>query len=113
MAAPKKPRKDHKKPVQISFDPGILRQVDAAKETKQFGRSAYVMQAILSYMRLKREQEIDRQFAEAYGRPGVAEEMLNDLEPFLPHQVWTDDDLTEIIPPQAEPARRSARGGRR
>ena len=53
MAPPRKPPSSSKKTVQICFDRTILRHVDAAEEAKQIGRSAYVMRAIVAYIRLK------------------------------------------------------------
>src|SRR5205823_3601446 len=101
MAAKKKPQAHVKKPVQISFDPQILRQVDANREAKKAGRSAFVMQAILTYLRMQREKDLEEQVRQAY--KGQADKLLGELEPYLPHQVWSDDDVETI--PAAPPVR--------
>lgn len=104
------PKKANKKPVQVSMDPTVLRQIDSDGEAKRLGRSAYIVRAVLAYMKAKRGEALDEQIRRAYA--GKADELLKDVEAFLPHQVWSsDDDLVETGPVERKPARRA--GGKR
>jgi hypothetical protein len=104
-----KPRKSpatSKKPVQISLDPKLLQRVDADEETKASGRSAFMVNAILLYLREKERRRIDEEIHRAYA--GQADELFAEAEPLMAGQVWPpDDDLVEVGEPLA-PARRRA-----
>src|SRR5580658_6452105 len=88
--APRNPSRS----VQISLKQDLLRQVDAEPEVKKEGRSAFIAQAILLLLRVKREKLIDDQIRAAY--EGHAEEILAEAMPLIESQVWPpDDDLVE------------------
>src|SRR5438309_1046676 len=94
--------------VQISLKRELLQQIDADEEVRHGGRSAFITQAILTYMRLKKRKQVDDQFAAAFA--GRAEEILADSRPLIDSQAWPpDDDLVEI----GEPAPAQAAAGRR
>lgn len=83
-----------KAPVQVSLDRKLLQQIDADEEVRKKGRSAFITQAILIYMRAKREKQIDEQFRTALS--GQADSMLEEARPFMAAQVWPpEDDLVE------------------
>ncbi len=98
-----------KQPLQISIDRALVKLIDAHKETRRLGsRSAFITQAILSYLKAQREREIEARIERAYDDQ-AAQEVFEDLQAFLPHQVWSpDDDLVESGPmtPPARSARR-------
>jgi hypothetical protein len=83
-----------KKPVQISIDPKLLRRVDADEETKAGGRSAFVVNAILLYLREKERRRIDDEIHRAYA--GKGDELYAEAEPLMAGQGWPpEDDLVE------------------
>lgn len=94
-----------KKPVQISIDTALLRRIDADSEARATGRSAFISRAVVRYLRDKQSARVDAQFRIALA--GKAEELLEELEPFLAGQVW-DEELGGA-PASAVPRRRSAR----
>ena len=110
MATTRRKPPARKKPVQVSLDQSLLRQVDAEEETKRRGRSAFVTQAILCYLRQKRSKEVDYRLTAAYA--GKAAELWAEAEPWISEQAWPpEDDLVEIVEPQQPRAR--ARVGKR
>ena len=106
--APKKPASATKKAVQVSFDRELLRTIDTEAKGRG-GRSAFIVQAVLTFLRAKKEAEIDEQIRRAY--EGHADELLADSKAMMDSQSWPpEDDLCENIPEQ--PLKRSARKGR-
>jgi metal-responsive CopG/Arc/MetJ family transcriptional regulator len=77
------------KPVQISIDTELLRQVDADYETLTKGRSAFVRSAIELYLAAKRRREIETQIAAAYG--GQADALLAEAADLVDAQEWPGD----------------------
>ena len=55
------------KAIQISIDERLLSQLDEDEEVKKDGRSAVFRRAVAAYLKEKREREISRRYAEAYG----------------------------------------------
>ena len=110
MVTSRKKPPARKKAVQVSLDQLLVKQVDAEDETKRLGRSAFITQAILSYLRQKRSQEVDDRLTAAYA--GKADELRAEAELWISEQVWPpEDDLVETV--TLEPPRsRARRGGR-
>jgi metal-responsive CopG/Arc/MetJ family transcriptional regulator len=54
------------RPVQISIDAELLRQIDADHETRTRGRSAFVRSAIELCLSARRRRQIEAQIAAAY-----------------------------------------------
>lgn len=77
------------KPVQISIETELLRQVDADQETLTQGRSAFVRSAIELYLTAKRRRQIETQIAAAYG--GQADALLAEAADLMDAQEWPDD----------------------
>ena len=99
-----------KKPVQISIDTALVKRIDADAETRAAGRSAFITNAVLRYLRDKENQRIDEQFRTALA--GKADELYAEVEPFLAAQVWSEGEaLVERRPPPRE--RKRSAGGRR
>jgi len=94
-----------RKPVQISIDTALLRRIDADSEARASGRSAFISRAVVRYLLDKERERVDAQFRTALA--GKADELLAELEPFLPGQVW--DEEVGGTPAAAGPRRRSAR----
>lgn len=76
------------KPVQISIDEELLREVDADPEARSAGRSAFVRSAIHLYLQAKRRRGIDEAIRRAYD--GGADELLAEIEDLLEAQTWPD-----------------------
>lgn len=72
------------------MDPGLLRRVDADEETRAGGRSAFVVNAILLYLREKERQRIDAEIHRAYA--GKADELFAEAEPLMAGQAWPPED---------------------
>lgn len=102
-------KKATKRPVQVSLDTSLVRKIDADSESRRDGRSAYITNAILLYMRAKREKLIDDQLVAALSATGVPEGMSREAAPFIASQDFgPDDDLVE----DHGPRRRRATKGR-
>jgi metal-responsive CopG/Arc/MetJ family transcriptional regulator len=76
------------KPVQVSLDERLLRQIDADPETKRRGRSAVVSSALLLYLRSKRRRAVDDAIFAAYG--DSADAMARDMDPLILAQTWPE-----------------------
>lgn len=108
MAVARKKPPAGKKAVQVSLDRSLLKRVDAEEDTRRLGRSAFITQAILSYLRQKRSQEVDERLTAAYA--GRADELWAEAEPWISEQLWPpEDDLVEIAQPE-QPRSRARRG---
>lgn len=99
-----------KKPVQISIDTSLLEKIDAEQETRAVGRSAFIANAVLRYLRDKENEQIDEQFRTTL--TGEAVRLYSEVEPFLAAQVWPDEDRSSR-PRASVSARKRASGGRR
>ena len=76
------------KPVQISVDEDLLREIDADPEARELGRSAFIRSAARLYLRAKKEREIDAQIRQAYA--GEADAMLAEIHDLLEDQHWPE-----------------------
>ena len=56
------------KAIQISFDEGLLRRLDADEEVKRVGRSAVMRRAVMDYLRRRRSARIAASYRHAYAR---------------------------------------------
>jgi metal-responsive CopG/Arc/MetJ family transcriptional regulator len=63
------------KAIQFTIDEALLRRVDADRETKTVGRSAFLRRAIAEYLRRKRAGEIRDAYRRGYAEhpPGGGE----------------------------------------
>lgn len=77
------------RPVQISMDTELLRQVDTDPQTRAQGRSAFVRSAIEFYLAAKGRRRIEAQLAKAYA--GRASALLEEAADLMDAQVWPDD----------------------
>jgi hypothetical protein len=100
MAKPKKktkatkpPRREVKKAVQVSFDQKVLKELDANAKSRRIGRSAFITQAVLLFMRVKKAKDLDDHFTQVY--QGRAEEMAAEVREFDGSRAWPPvSDLT-------------------
>ena len=56
------------KPIQVTFDEGLLAALDARPEVRERGRSAVLREAAAAYLAKRRTEDIARQYEEAYTR---------------------------------------------
>ena len=76
------------KPVQISLDAELLRRIDKDPEARKLGRSAFVRNAVSTYLRAKERRQIDEAIRRAY--EGTADELLAEVESVLEAQAWPE-----------------------
>jgi metal-responsive CopG/Arc/MetJ family transcriptional regulator len=76
------------KPVQISLDQQLLRRIDRDPETRQRGRSAFIRNAVSTYLRAKERHQVDEAIRRAY--EGKDDEMLSEVEALIGSQAWPD-----------------------
>lgn len=76
------------KPVQISLDQELLRRIDRDPEARELGRSAFIRNAVSTYLRAKERRQIDDAIRRAY--EGHADEMLAEVEGLIEAQAWPD-----------------------
>jgi metal-responsive CopG/Arc/MetJ family transcriptional regulator len=77
------------KPVQISIDTDLLRQIDEDPETRQRGRSSFVCSAIELYLKVKDRRRLEAQIIAAYG--GQADTVLAEVLDLIEAQAWPHD----------------------
>ncbi len=77
------------KPVQVSLDERLLKQIDADPETKREGRSAFVRSAVVTYLSAKKRRAVDDAIRKAY--ESDAEPMVTEVESLLENQAWPED----------------------
>jgi metal-responsive CopG/Arc/MetJ family transcriptional regulator len=77
------------KPVQISMDTELLRQVDSDPEARAYGRSAFIAAAVEHYLAGKARRRIESRLTAAYA--GQADALLEDVAPFVDRQAWPSD----------------------
>jgi len=58
------------KPIQISFDEELLKELDESEEVKRVGRSAVMRRAVKEYLQRRRRRSIADQYRGAYGDEG-------------------------------------------
>lgn len=73
--------------IQITFDEALLARLDAHPEVRKRGRSAVLREAAGAYLAQKAAKDIDRQYAEGYGRFPQTDEELEWGE----SRVWPED----------------------
>ena len=61
------------KPIQVSFDERLLKQLDADPEVKRDGRSLVLRRAAYEYLRRKRRSAIAEAYRRAYANKGASE----------------------------------------
>ena len=61
------------KAIQFTIDEALLRRVDADREAKEIGRSAFLRRAIAAYLRQKRARNIRDAYRRGYGAAPPAE----------------------------------------
>ncbi len=61
------------KPIQVTFDERLLKQLDADPEVKRDGRSLVLRRAAFEYLRRKRRSAIAEAYRRAYGKKGTPE----------------------------------------
>lgn len=61
------------KPIQITFDERLLKQLDADPEVKRDGRSMVLRRAAFEYLRRKRRSSIAEAYRREYGKKGAPE----------------------------------------
>jgi metal-responsive CopG/Arc/MetJ family transcriptional regulator len=76
------------KPVQISIDEELLRQIDADPEAQEEGRSAFVRRAVRYYLSAKERRELERRLARAY--EGQADAMIDEVAELIGTQEWPE-----------------------
>ena len=63
------------KPIQVMFDEGLLRRLDADQDVKKLGRSAVLRRAVDEYLKRRRSRQTAEAYRRAYaGRPGLGDE---------------------------------------
>ncbi len=77
----------HMKAIQVTFDEDLLARIDELEEVRTRGRSAVLREAAVNYLKEKAAEEIDRQYAEGYGRFPQTDEELDWSE----SRVWPED----------------------
>lgn len=77
------------RPVQISIDTELLRQIDADREARTRGRSAFVRSAIDLYLAVKRRRQIETEIAAAYR--GRADALVAEAASLMDAQAWPLD----------------------
>lgn len=74
------------RPVRISIEAALLDRIDAAAETRENGRSAFVRSAVQHYLREKERAANDARIRDAYR--GKAGEMLAEIADLMDRQAW-------------------------
>jgi metal-responsive CopG/Arc/MetJ family transcriptional regulator len=77
------------KPVQISLDTDLLDRIDADRETRERGRSAFVRSAIEQYLKAKERRRIDARIVAAY--QGQADAAMAEIADLMDVQTWPED----------------------
>lgn len=63
------------KAIQITFDEGLLAELDATEEVRREGRSAVLRRAAAEYLRRRQSFVISEKYERAYGsKPGLGQE---------------------------------------
>jgi hypothetical protein len=77
------------RPVQVSLDEDLLREIDRDPEARRLGRSAFLRNAARLYLRAKNRNAVDRAILRAYGRDASA--MIADIAALIDAQSWPDE----------------------
>jgi metal-responsive CopG/Arc/MetJ family transcriptional regulator len=76
------------KAIQFTIDDALLRRVDADREAKKIGRSAFLRKAIAAYLRQKRAKDIRQAYRRGYGAAPAAADEFETAEEAL---VWPEE----------------------
>lgn len=76
------------KPVQVSLDEELLRRIDRDPEARKLGRSAFIRNAVSTYLRAKERRQIDEAVRRAY--EGHADQMLSEVDVLVEAQAWPE-----------------------
>lgn len=76
------------KAIQVSFDEGLLRELDASEEVRKEGRSAVLRRAAAEYLRRRRQRGVAERYEQAYGG-GTG--LDNELEGWEDEGQWPSD----------------------
>lgn len=76
------------KPVQISLDGDLLRRIDRDPEAKRLGRSAFIRNAVSTYLQAKERREIDAAIRRAY--EAKADDVVAEVEDIIEAQAWPE-----------------------
>ena len=77
------------RPVQVSLDTALLKQIDSDPEAKKHGRSAFIRAAVELYLVAKRKRAIDTQIKRAFSR--TSDELLEDVAELIESQAWPEE----------------------
>ncbi len=77
------------KPVQISLDTELLRQIDEDPETRERGRSSFVRSAIELYLKVKDRRRLEAQITAGYG--GQRADLTAEISDLIEAQAWPLD----------------------
>jgi hypothetical protein len=78
----------HMKAIQVTFDEGLLKELDSTEEVRRDGRSAVLRRAVTLYLRNKRRFAVAEGYERAYGRdPGLGGE----FEDWESQGQWPDE----------------------
>ncbi len=76
------------KPVQVSIDEGLLREVDRDPDVKRDGRSAFVRNALRLYLRVKARRRVDERIRRAYRNE--TDELVGEIDDLIEAQEWPE-----------------------
>jgi metal-responsive CopG/Arc/MetJ family transcriptional regulator len=76
------------KPVQISLDGDLLQRIDRDPEAKKLGRSAFIRNAVSTYLQAKERRDVDAAIRKAYGTK--ADDLVEEVEDLLGAQAWPE-----------------------
>jgi metal-responsive CopG/Arc/MetJ family transcriptional regulator len=76
------------KPVQVSIDGELLRRIDRDPEAKKLGRSAFIRNAVSTYLQAKERRDVDAAIRKAY--EANADELLDEVESLVGAQAWPE-----------------------
>ena len=76
------------KPVQVLFDEELLAELDADEQVQKVGRSRVLCQLAASYLKRRREADVDARYVAGYGEDSRVSE---ELQGWDEEGVWPDD----------------------
>ena len=76
------------KPIQITFDEELVRELDALPEVHERGRSRVLREMTVAYLAEKRSEDIAREYREGYTKYPQTDE---EIEDWASIQSWPDD----------------------
>lgn len=73
------------KTIQITIDPKLLDEIDNDDACNKMGRSAFIRQAAIHYLKQKRQEIISKKYRSGYGK---MDKKHKDLSVWEKEQVW-------------------------